>query len=137
MHKINRFFQRIAIKATRLMNPDIGAGNKENFNIEVFSICKCLISNQETILLISPISGKRYIRSDQKQLFIIIENHQITIVNHHYSYNIDIAGRSYERIAQIFDAEVEKRREQMETEIKANVKHSLSNIYKNLINEKI
>jgi hypothetical protein len=137
MHKINRFFQRIAIKATRLMNPDIGAGNKENFNIEVFSICKCLISNQETILLISPISGKRYIRSDQNQLFIIIENHQITIVNHHYSYNIDIAGRSYERIAQIFDAEVEKRREQMETEIKANVKHSLSNIYKNLINEKI
>ena len=137
MHKINRFFQRIAIKATRLMNPDIGAGNKENFNIEVFSICKCLISNQETILLISPISGKRYIRSDQKQLFIIIENHQITIVNHHYSYNIDIAGRSYERIAQIFDAEVEKRREQMETEIKANVKHSLSSIYKNLINEKI
>jgi hypothetical protein len=137
MHKINRFFQRIAIKATRLMNPDIGAGNKENFNIEVFSICKCLISNQETILLISPISGKRYIRSDQKQLFIIIENHQITIVNHHYSYNIDIAGKSYERIAQIFDAEVEKRREQMETEIKANVKHSLSNIYKNLINEKI
>ena len=103
----------------------------------VFSICKYLISNQETILLISPISGKRYIRSDQSQLFIIIENHQITIVNHHYSYNIDIAGRSYERIAQIFDAEVEKRREQMETEIKANVKHSLSNIYKNLINEKI
>jgi len=137
MHKINRFFQRIAIKATRLMNPDIGVGNKENFNIEVFSICKCLISNQETILLISPISGKRYIRSDQSQLFIIIENHQITIVNHHYSYNIDIAGRSYERIAQIFDAEVEKRREQMEIEIKANVKHSLSNIYKNLINEKI
>ena len=137
MHKINRFFQRIAIKATRLMNPDIWAGNKENFNIEVFSICKYLISNQETILLISPISGKRYIRSDQKQLFIIIENHQITIVNHHYSYNIDIAGRSYGRIAQIFDAEVEKRREQMETEIKANVKHSLSNIYKNLINEKI
>ena len=137
MHKIKRFFQRIAIKATRLMNPDIGSGNKENFNIEVFSICKYLISNQETILLISPISGKRYIRSDQSQLFIIIENHQITIVNHHYSYNIDIAGRSYERIAQIFDAEVEKRREQMETEIKANVKHSLSNIYKNLINEKI
>ena len=124
MHKIKRFFQRIAIKATRLMNPDIGAGNKENFNIEVFSICKYLISNQETILLISPISGKRYIRSDQSQLFIIIENHQITIVNHHYSYNIDIAGRSYERIAQIFDAEVVKRREQMETEIKANVKHS-------------
>ena len=137
MHKIKRFFQRIAIKATRLMNPDIGAGNKENFNIEVFSICKYLISIQETIRLISPISGKRYIRSDQSQLFIIIENHQITIVNHHYSYNIDIAGRSYGRIAQIFDAEVEKRREQMETEIKANVKHSLSNIYKNLINEKI
>ena len=34
----------------------------------------------------------------------------MTIVNHQYSYNIDIAGKSFEkRISQVFDAEVEKR----------------------------
>jgi hypothetical protein len=137
MHKINRFFQRVAIKTTRLMNPEIGNENKENFNLEVFSICHHLISHPDTILLISPISGKRYIRNDKYQLFIIIEKHKITIVNHNYSYNIDIAGKLYERISQIFDAKVEYKREEMEMEIISNVKHSLTNIYKNLTNEKI
>ena len=136
IHKFNRFLQRSAIKMIRLMNPDVGSKNKD-FDAESFAICKRLISKRETTLLISPISGKRYIKSDDNQLFIIIEGHQLTIVNHQYSYNIDIQGKSHERIAQIFDAEVEKRREHMEAEIRSNVKHSLSNIYKNLLNEKI
>ena len=137
MHRFKRFFQRTAIKAIRLMNPDISDKSKDNFNAESFAICRRLISKRETILLISPISGKRYIKSDDNQLFIIIESHQMTIVNHQYSYNIDIAGKAYERLSQVFDAEVEHRREQMETEIRSNVKHSLSNIYKNLLNEKV
>jgi len=137
MHKLNRFFQRVAIKTTRMMNPDVEGRDKDNFNVEAFAICKRLISKRETTLLISPISGKRYIKSDDNQLFIIIESHQMTIVNHQYSYHIDIAGKSHERITQIFDAEVERRREQMESEIRSNVKHSLSNIYKNLLNEKV
>jgi hypothetical protein len=137
MHKLNRFFQRVAIRATRMMNPDVEGRYNNDFNVEAFAICKRLISKRETTLLISPISGKRYIKSDDNQLFIIIEFHQMTIVNHQYSYNIDIAGKAHERIAQVFDAEVERRREQMEIEIRSNVKHSLSNIYKNLLNEKV
>ena len=137
IHKLNRFFQRTAIKATRMMNPGIEGRYNDDFNVESFAICKRLISKRETTLLISPLSGKRYIKSDDNQLFIIIESHQMTIVNHQYSYNIDIAGKAHERIAQVFDAEVERRREQMETEIRSNVRHSLSNIYKNLLNEKV
>ena len=49
----------------------------------------------------------------------------MTIVNHNYSYNIDIWGRPYEKLAHIFDHEVERRREKMEMEIKSNVKHLL------------
>ena len=137
IHKFNRFLQRSAIKMIRMMNPDLRDKTKDNFEVESFAICKRLISKQETTLLISPISGKRYIKSDGNQLFIIIESHQMTIVNHQYSYNIDIAGKSFEKISQVFDAEVEKRREDMEAEIRSNVKHSLSNIYKSLLNEKI
>lgn len=136
IHKLNRFFQRTAIKTFRLMNPNIDK-HASDYDHEAFSIAKRLISKRETILLISPISRKRYIKSDDNQLFIIIESHQMTIVNHQYSYNIDIAGKSFEKISQVFDAEVEKRRENMEAEIRSNVKHSLSNIYKNLLNEKV
>ena len=137
LHRFKRFFQRTDIKSIRLMSPDFSDKSKENFNAESFAICKRLISKRETTLLISPISGKRYIKSDDNQLFIIIESHQMTIVNHQYSYNIDIAGKSFEKISQVFDAEVEKRRENMEAEIRSNVKHSLSNIYKNLLSEKV
>ena len=136
IHRFKRSIQRIAIKTIRLMNPNIDR-HASDYDHEAFSISKRLISKQETTLLISPISGKRYIKSDDNQLFIIIESHQITIVNHKYSYNIDIAGKSFEKISQVFDAEVEKRREQMEADIRSNVKHSLSNIYKNLLNEKV
>jgi hypothetical protein len=89
------------------------------------------------VLLLSPISGKRYIKSHDEQLFIIIESNLITIVNHQYSYNINIWGKPLETIIRMFDIEVEKRREAMEMEIRSNVKHSLANIFKNLSDEKI
>ena len=136
IHKLNRFFQRVAIKSIRLMNPDLERRTND-YETEAFSICRRLISIPESTLLISPISGKRYIKSDDNQLFLIIERYQMTIVNHAYSYNIDIAGKAYDKITQIFDYEVERRREKMEIEIRSNVKHSLSNIYKNLTHEKI
>ena len=85
----------------------------------------------------SPISGKRYIESDDKQLFIIIEHDQITIVNHQYSYNINLWGKPMERLIKTFDIEIEKRREAMEIEIRSNVKHSLSNIFKTIRHEKV
>ena len=36
-----------------------------------------------------------------------------------------------------FDIEIEKRREAMENEIRSNVKHSLSNIFKTIRHEKV
>ncbi len=52
------------IKATRMMNPDVEGRYNNDFNVEAFAICKRLISKRETTLLISPISGKRYIKSE-------------------------------------------------------------------------
>jgi hypothetical protein len=46
-------------------------------------------------------------------------------------------GKSHERLIRMFDMEVEIRRNIMESEIRSNIKHSLSNIYKNLVNEQI
>jgi len=85
----------------------------------------------------SPISGKRYIRSKDNQIHVIIDGHLVTIVNHSYSYVIPMEGKSHERLIRMFDMEVETRRNVMESEIRANIKHSLSNIYENLVNEQI
>jgi hypothetical protein len=135
---LKRQLQKTGIKITRILDPEkMPSRDRKDFAVESFSICRRLISKKESTLLISPISGKRYIKSDDTQLYIIIEHGMITIVNHAYSYNIQIDGPTYHKIVKIFDLEVESRREVMEAEIKSNVKHSLSQIYKNLINEQV
>ena len=135
-HKLKRLFQKTALKLFKTINPKQDTHFNE-YEKESITICKELIHQEDSTLLISPISGKRYIESGDSQLFIIIESKQLTIVNHQYSYNINIWTKTYDQISNIFDIEVEKRREKMETEIRSNVKHSLSNIYKNLTHEKI
>ena len=103
IHAIKRFAQRAAIKAIRITDPSKQELVHSEYETEAFAICRNLINKRETTLLISPISGKRYIKSDDNQLFIIVELDQLTIVNHQYSYNIDIKGKAYERISRVFD----------------------------------
>lgn len=134
-HKIKRFFQKITLKVIKIMNPH--KPEEGEYERESLVICKNLIIKDTSKLLISPISGKRYIKNDEKKIFIIIENRTLTIVNHNYSYNIELSVKSYDRLTNIFDNEVEKRRQKMEDEIRSNVKHSLTNIYNNIINENI
>lgn len=135
-HKFRRFFQKSFVLFQRYSNKD-SRSKHSDYERECLAICKYLIIKQSSILLISPISNKRYIKSDDKNLFIIIEYNQMTIVNHSYSYTIDIFGKPFERLSKLFDQEVEKRRQEMENEIKSNVKHSLSNIYETLLNKQI
>ena len=137
IHSIKRFVQRAAIKTIRITDPNKQEMAHSEYETEAFAICRNLINRRDTTLLISPISGKRYIKRDDNQLFIIVETDVLTIVNHQYSYNISIKGKAHERITRVFDAEVEQRREKMEMEIRSNVKHSLSNIYNNLLSEQI
>ena len=137
IHKVRRSLQTLAIKSMRLMSSKTEEQEHSEYEKECIAIVKALILQEDSVLLMSPISNKRFIKSDESRLFIIIENHMITIVNHSYSYNIDVWGKAMQRIINMFDVEVEKRRTAMEMEIRSNVKHSLSNIYKSLMHEKV
>ena len=137
LHKFKRFTQKVAIELFRMTDPSKYEAPKNEYEIETLAICKRLASRKTSILLLSPISGKRYIRSKDNQIHVIIEGHLVTIVNHSYSYVIPMEGKSHDRLIRMFDMEVESRRNVMEAEIRANIKHSLSNIYQNLINEQV
>lgn len=138
IHFFNRLAQRVTIKIIRWSDPlHAETKQKTEYESECLSICRKLISKDETVLLMSPISGKRYIKYDDGEIFIIIEHKQLTIVNHQYSYTIDIEGKPQDRLVKMFDNEIERRRMIMEEEIKSNVKHSLKTIYNNIVNEQI
>ena len=134
-HKFKRFTQKIGIGLIRMMDPSKYEGTKHEYEREALAICKKLAAKPNSTLLLSPISGKRYIKSDDNQIYIIIDGHLVNIVNHSYSYVIPVEGKQHERLLRMFDKEVEARRELMEVEIRSNVKHSLSTIYTKLVNE--
>ena len=129
--------QRLAIKIERATNPERQLVQTEN-EAETFSICKRLIDRRDTKLLLSPISGKRYIHNVELQISIIIEKDSITLVNHVYSYVIPASNsKLYNRVVSIFDVEVERRRNELEQDIRKNIQHSLKSIYQNLVDERI
>jgi hypothetical protein len=133
MHKFKRSIQKLVIKVWRVMN--IGSGQMSEYEQDATNICRKLLMKPDSVLLLSPISGKRFIKSEDGEVFIVISERAVDITNHQYNYNIPIGDKTQIKLRAIFDNEVEKRREVMESEIKSNVKHSLKTIYQHLAEE--
>ena len=124
-HKLKRAIKKWYISLARLSTPPM---QKSEYERDCISICKKLIGKEETILLLTPISNKRYIRNEEHQIFVILEGNNVKVINHVYSYTVFLEKSCWESLVSIFDNEVEKRREIFEKEITSNIKHSLQNI---------
>jgi hypothetical protein len=105
---------------------------KSKYEKDCISICKKLIYKEDTILLYTPISSKRYIRNEKNQIFVILEGHSVKVINHVYSYTVFLEQTTWTNIINMFDNELERRREDFEKEITSNIKHSLQNILQNI-----
>jgi hypothetical protein len=129
LHKLRRLIQKWYISLVRMSTP---TEKKSEYETDCITICKKLISKEETVLLFTPISNKRYIRNEELQIFVILENYSVKVINHVYSYTVFLGQKSWNNITLAFDTEVENRREEFEKEITSNIKHSLQNILQNL-----
>jgi hypothetical protein len=84
-------------------------------------------------LTYAPKSHKRFIKNDMNDMFIVVENRTVNLINHVYSYTVYIEDvELYNTLIDSFDIELEKRREDLENEIKNNIQHSLNNILNKL-----
>lgn len=96
-------------------------------------ITKKVIGMKETDLYFGPVSQKRIIRNDNKEVSILIESRNITIINHVYSYSVYIEDNDlYNSVIEVFDSISESRKEDIEKEIRNNIKHSLKRISETL-----
>ena len=129
LHKIKRLIQKWYISIVRLSTPPM---EKSEYERDCIAICKKLISKEDTVLLLTPISNKRYIRNEELQIFVILEGHNVKVINHVYSYTVFLEQKQWDNVIVAFDNEVEKRREEFEKEITSNIKHSLQNILQNI-----
>ena len=128
-HRLKRLIQKWYISMVRISTPPT---KKSEYERDCISICRKLISKENTVLLLTPISNKRYIRNEELQIFVILEGSSVKVINHVYSYMVFLDEKPWNNIVHIFDTEVEKRRDEFETEITSNIKHSLQNILQNI-----
>lgn len=93
-----------------------------------------LIKLPTTNLYIAPISNKKYIKNDEKHMFIVIEGPNLTLINHVYSYSVFIENNKlFNDLIESFNLTMEKKRTELESEIKNNIQHSLKTILDNLV----
>jgi hypothetical protein len=126
-HKFRRFIQKQTLQLFRYVSTE---QEKSVYERDCVAVCKKFINQPDSVMLLTPISGKRYIRSEKNEIFIILDSHRVKIINHVYAYDVHMNDKSWNQIISIFDNEVEKRREVFEQQITANIKSSLQKIIK-------
>ena len=104
----------------------------EPYEKTAFKICVKVIGHPNSEFMIAPMSGKRYIRNEELDMFITLDYGRVEITNHVFNYNVKLLNRDWERLIYIYDTETEKRRNNMEKEVSSNIKNSLDHVLQRL-----
>ena len=127
---IPRLLFKIYLNLKERFDPTQPVPVEEKITVE---ICKKLIFDSESELTFAPISGKRFIKNENKNMFVVIEHHTINLINHVYSYSVYLSSQTdYKYIVESFDGILENKRQLLEDEIRSNIQHSLQTILKKL-----
>lgn len=126
LHKQKRKIQKHYI--TFIRKYQFQNNQKSVYEADCISICKKLINKEDSVLMTTPISNKKYIRNEESDIFVILDSNNVQVINHIYSYNVLLSDKSWEFLTSYFNNEVERRRLLFEKEITSNIQHSLQNI---------
>jgi hypothetical protein len=110
--------------------------NSLPYENDAIRITMKVIMDENSKMLISPLSGKKFIKNEKLEMYIILSSSTIQIINHKYSYVVYVSDKKYDKLINFFNEEVEKRREIFEKEIMSNIGYSMKNILNSINNEK-
>jgi len=126
MNTISKLLFKIYLYLKNRFDPTPPPTDEEIFCTD---ICLSLIGMENSRLTYAPISNKRFIKNDTKDIFVVIDHRVINLINHVYGYNIMIEDDVlFKTIIGKFDDTLENKRLELEAEMKQNIKHSLQNI---------
>lgn len=134
LKKIKKYFNRMAKRLyVKWMQWNREGKTKEQKKISetekiCISICRNLITNPNSKFLLAPVSGKRYIKNSDLELFVILNDRNISITNHIYHYDVVVQDRNWFRLINMYDLKVESIRLEYENEIMSQIENSLNKI---------
>jgi len=105
---------------------------------KVIEIVKALIKDKSSVMFFAPLSRKRYIKNDIREVFFIMEDVHLTLASskHSYYYDINVNATVAEMLKKNFDNVLEKRKNVMEKEMITGVKSNLDFIAKHMNDQK-
>ena len=92
------------------------------------AICRKMILHKDSKFMIAPLSEKRYIKNPTLNLFVVLEDRQVSITNHVYHYDVKLTERDWNKLIHSYNEKTENLRMGYENEIKSQIVHSLSKI---------
>lgn len=125
-HLFRRFLQKSVIRVIKYLDYD--RQSRSLYEKDCLLICNKMILREDSNLLMTPISNKRYIKNDVLGIFIVIDGSLVNVINHKYSYTVQISEKTRQTIQNLFNDKIELQRKKMEDEITKNIKHSLKTI---------
>lgn len=125
--KIGAWIKRQSLKAKAKQNQRIRLKFSQKERI-ISQIIKDALLDKNNVLLTAPISGKKFIKMPEQDVFIIINDSNIIISNHKFYYDIDTSLEFAEMINLRFDKVLEHQRYLMEKEMTSNIMDGLSDI---------
>ncbi len=129
-HDFRRMIQKAYIEVHR--KTSLPKDLKSPYHNECVGICRKMLESKETVLLIAPISSKRYMKNEKYGIYIIFHGRTIEVVNHVYNYTVSLDDKTWETLMEEFNYELEDRRKGFEDEINTNIKYSLKTILKSM-----
>jgi hypothetical protein len=115
-----------------LRHADYERQYRPRYENDCYTICEKLILMENTVLLVTVLSNKKYIKNDEHGIFITIDGNVVNVINHKYSYIVAVSDKTKQLIVDLFNKVLEKQRLKMEEEITSNIKHSLKKIAQTL-----
>ncbi len=129
LHRVKRFSQRVAIRIIRSLDSTSRKTNTyDTSEREAANVFRKMIKLPHSELLISPLLNKHYVKNDDSNILIIMDQTELTVINHVFGYNIQLSPKTYNVLYEAFVREVEIRRNEMEESFRTNVKHSLKTL---------
>jgi hypothetical protein len=129
-HEFRRTVQKAYIGVHR--KTAIPRDPKSPYHNECIGICRKMLENKETVLLVAPISSKRFMKNEKHGICVVFSGRTVEVVNHVYNYTVHLDEKTWDLMIEDFNYELESRRIQFESEISKNIKYSLKTILKSI-----
>ena len=129
--KMHRFLRKNIIKSKKDLIKD-DRTPRSDYEQEAVNTCRNAVKHYDSKLSMSP-NGKRYIENDREQIYIIISDNNIDIIYNTNLLPVPICKKTYTRILNIFDGEVQEKRDEKEEIIRSRIKYSIQTINMRLL----